>query len=430
MLPQGLDFGAPATHGPVMIEDRQGFDTEVVIVGGGMVGLTLATALGGAGIETVLLDALAPETVLDPGFDGRVSALAHASCRMLEAIEVWPRLAPDAQPILDILVSDGRLDRGASPVFLHFDHRALDGAPLGQIAENRHIRAALLEAVGETESVTWHAPARVARTVADMAGVTVTLADGASLRARLCVAADGRDSRLRKAAGIKTIGWSYPQTAIVATVAHEYPHHGVAQEYFLPSGPFAILPMTGNRSSLVWTERADLAPAILALDAPAFGQEMRRRFGSYLGATEVVGPRFSYPVGLQQARRYVAPRLALVGDAAHVIHPIAGQGLNLGLKDVAALAELVADAARLGLDLGGADTLARYERWRRTDSVVLAVVTDGLNRLFSNDRAPVRLVRDLGLGAVDRLPPLKRLLMRHARGTLGDLPRLLQGEPL
>jgi 2-octaprenyl-6-methoxyphenol hydroxylase len=246
----------------------------------------------------------------------------------------------------------------------------------------------------------------------------------------LVAAADGKNSPLRKAAGIATLAWSYPQTGIVATVRHAEPHRGIAVEHFLAAGPFAILPMTEQRASIVWTERAALAPRLLALDDEAFLAELARRFGDHLGALALAGPRWSYPVSFLHARRIVAPRLALVGEAAHVIHPIAGQGLNLGIRDVAALAELIVDARRLGLDIGSAEVLQRYESWRRLDAMLLAGVTDGLNRLFSNSLAPVRAARDLGLAAVDRLPPLKRLFMRHAMGLSGELPRLCRGEPL
>ncbi|HKW53793.1 MAG TPA: FAD-dependent monooxygenase, partial [Stellaceae bacterium] len=256
------------------------------------------------------------------------------------------------------------------------------------------------------------------------------LADGSILRGELVAACDGRNSPLRRAAGIETLEWTYPQISIVCTVRHEKPHLGVAVEHFLPAGPFAILPMTERRSSIVWTERADLAPRLLALDAPSFAAELGRRFGDFLGALEVVGPRFSYALSLLHAERYAAPRLALVGDAAHVIHPIAGQGLNLGIRDVAALAELVVDGRRLGLDIADWGALERYERWRRFDNVMLAAVTDGLNRLFSNAVPPVKLARDLGLAMVDRVPPLKRFLMRHAMGVVGELPRLVRGERL
>jgi len=248
------------------------------------------------------------------------------------------------------------------------------------------------------------------------------------ISARLMVAAEGRESASRDKMGIGLVSWSYPQWGIVATVAHERPHEGVAYEHFLPSGPFAILPMTGNRSSLVWTERDTIAPSMLALSEDAFNAEIVRRFGAHLGATHVVGPRWSYPLRFHLARGYVRPRFALAGDTAHGVHPIAGQGLNLGLKDVAALAEVVLDAARLGLDIGALDVLKRYERWRRFDSAIMGLTMDAMNRLFSNDIAPVRAIRDLGLGIADRVGPLRRFLMRQAGGDVGKLPRLLRGE--
>jgi 2-octaprenyl-6-methoxyphenol hydroxylase len=257
-----------------------------------------------------------------------------------------------------------------------------------------------------------------------------TLSDGRTIAVRLIAAADGQESRLRRAAGIRTVEWRYLQTGIVTTVWHERPHCGIAVEHFLPAGPFAILPMTGNRSSIVWTERAELAARLVALPDAAFAAEIAARFGDFLGAVEPIGPRWTYPLGLMLAERYVAERLALVGEAAHVIHPIAGQGLNLGIRDIATLAELVIDRRRFGLDIGDPDLLGHYQQWRRLDTLALAVVTDGLNRLFSNQLAPLRLARDLGLAAVHRLPPLKRLLMRDAMGLSGDLPRLVRGEPL
>jgi len=401
---------------------------EIAVIGGGLVGMTLAIALAQGGFSTILIDEMAPEAATAPAFDGRVCAIAFASRRLLETLGIWDALSPDAQPIDDILVTDGR--GGASSMFLHFDHREIGEEPLGHIVENRHTRLALLAAARRTPNLRVIAPARVATIARDAARATLTLQNGQRIESRLCIGAEGRHSPSRRAAGIKTLGWSYRQAGLVATVAHEKPHQAFAQEYFLPSGPFAILPMTGSRSSLVWTERADSAAAFLALDEASFDAEVARRVGPYLGRTHVVGPRFSYPLGLQLAERYVLPRFAIVGDAAHAIHPIAGQGLNLGLRDVAALAELIVDARRLGLDIGGGDLLARYERWRRFDNVALATVTDGLTRLFSNDIAPIAITRDVGLAIVDHLPPLKRLFMRHAMGMVGDLPRLVRGERL
>jgi 2-octaprenyl-6-methoxyphenol hydroxylase len=401
---------------------------DVLVAGGGLVGLTLGLALARGGLAATVVDSLAPATQLEPRFDGRVSALAYASVRMLSALGVWEALAPHAQPIREILVTDGKPGMPASPFSLHFDVAELAAPSLGHIAENRHIRAGLHQAAAQIPSLTLIAPSSVKEIKIEGGSARARLSDGRAISARLAVAADGRDSALRAQQGIGTLAWSYPQTGIVATVAHEKPHHGVAYEHFLPSGPFAILPITGNRSSLVWTEKRELAPAMLALDQASFDGEVARRFGGHLGATHVEGPRWSYPLSFHLARDYVRPRFALVGDSAHGIHPIAGQGLNLGLKDVAALAETVLDAARLGLDIGSVAVLKRYERWRRFDSFALAASTDALNRLFSNDIAPLRLARDVGLGIVDAIAPARRFFMRHAGGDVGKLPRLLRGE--
>jgi 2-octaprenyl-6-methoxyphenol hydroxylase len=402
-------------------------EADVIIAGGGMVGLTLALALAQGGLKVVVADPMPKAAMLDSRFDGRVSALAYSSVRMFEALGVWKHLASEAQPILDILVTDAALDRAPGPFSLHFDHREI-GEPMGSIAENRHIRRALFAALEQAKTIELIAPAAVTQVEVDADRVHASLSNGDEISAALVVAADGRESPLREQMGLKIISWSYPQVGIVATVAHQHPHHGTAYEHFLPSGPFAILPMTGNRSSLVWTEREDLAPDILKLPADAFEAEVARRFGAHLGAIHVEGPRWSYPLKFHLARGYAATRFALAGDAAHGIHPIAGQGLNLGLKDAAALAECVLDSARLGLDAGHGEALKRYERWRRFDSFTLAAATDGLNRLFSNDVAPLRIVRDLGLGLVDGIGPLRRFFMRHAGGDIGKLPRLLKGE--
>lgn len=414
-------------------------ETDVIVGGGGMVGLTLALALAQGGLKVVVADPAPAAALLDAKFDGRVSALSYSSIRMLEALGVWDAIAPDAQPIHDILVTDAPLGRAPSPFSLHFDAAEI-GQPMGFIAENRHIRAALFAAVDRAKDVTFVSPAALVALGAGPHAIAATLSNGDEIRARLAVAADGRDSPMREEMGLKTIGWSYPQIGIVATVAHERPHNGTAYEHFLPSGPFAILPMTpassseavgqnkANRSSLVWTEREDLAPAMMKLSDVAFDAEITKRFGAHLGATKAVGARWSYPLKFHLARGFVKPRFALAGDAAHGIHPIAGQGLNLGFKDAAALAECVLDAARLGLDIGNLDTLQRYERWRRFDSFALAASTDALNRLFSNDIAPLRFARDLGLGIVDGIGPLRRFFMRHAGGDIGKLPRLLKGE--
>ena len=403
---------------------------EVLINGGGMIGLSLGVALAGAGVETVVLEKADPAAILEAAFDGRVSAITHGSRQALTAIGLWDDIAPSAEAILEIRVTDGD-----SPLFLHFDHRAVGDEPFGHIVENRHTRQALYAAAEKQPRLQLIAPCRLRTLERGPAGVMAELEDGRRIAARVAVAADGRDSAWRRDAGITVTSWAYAQTGIVCTVAHERPHRGVAQERFLAAGPFAILPMTddpvhGHRSSLVWTERADLAPSIMALGEAGFAAEMARRFGDYLGRLEVVGGRWSFPLGLSHATRYSDTRLVLVGDAAHAIHPISGQGLNLGLRDVAALAEVLVDARRLGLDIGAPDVIDRYERWRRFDTAMLLAVTDGLNRLFSNDIAPIRLVRDLGLAAVNQAPPLKSFFMRHAMGAIGDLPRLARGEPL
>jgi 2-octaprenyl-6-methoxyphenol hydroxylase len=401
-------------------------DVELLIAGGGLVGLLLGVACAGAGLEVAVIDPQDPTAMLANGYDARSSAIAYGSCRVLDGLGLWPDIEAEAAPILEIRVADD-----SSPLFLHYDFRELEEAePLGYIVENRVLRRALFERARVLPSLSLRAGHKVAAAETSASTADAVLAGGERIRARLIAAADGHASPLRRAAGISTVEWRYPQTSITTTVRHERPHGGVAVEHFLPAGPFAILPMTHNRSSVVWTERSEFAARLTALPEVAFAAELAARFSDFLGAVEPVGPRSMYPLGLMLAERYAARRLALVGEAAHLIHPIAGQGLNLGIRDVAALAELVIDARRLGLDIGEDTLLARYERWRRSDALQLATVTDGLNRLFSNTIAPVRLLRDLGLAVVNHLPPLKRLLMRDAMGLTGDLPRLFRGEPL
>ncbi|MBV9419145.1 MAG: FAD-dependent monooxygenase [Alphaproteobacteria bacterium] len=401
---------------------------DVIIGGGGMVGMTLAVALAKGGLHVVVADPIPAAAATDAKFDGRVSALAYASVRMYQALGVWPHLEKDAQPIEQILVTDGKIGGAPSPFSLHFDAQEVGAKALGHIVENRHIRTGLFATAETLPNLALIAPAALTNLETTTAGITATLSNGEQVTAQLAIAADGRDSPMRDLMGLKVIAWSYPQMGIVATVEHSKPHNGVAYEHFLPSGPFAILPMTGNRSSLVWTEDETLAPSMMKLDAGSFDAEIARRFGDHLGATKAAGPRWSYPLKFHLARGFVSERFALCGDSAHGIHPIAGQGLNLGLKDAAALTETVLNAARLGLDIGNLGTLQKYERWRRFDSFALSVATDGLNRLFSNDIAPIRAIRDLGMGLVDAIGPARRFFMRHAGGDIGKLPKLMKGE--
>jgi 2-octaprenyl-6-methoxyphenol hydroxylase len=403
---------------------------ELLIAGGGLNGMLLGIACADAGLRVAVVDRQDPATMLGEAFDGRTTAVAYGSKLVLDGVGLWPMIAGEAEPIREIRVADDN-----SPFFLHYDHKELgtgnsNDTPLGYIVENRVLRRALFERARALPSFALLAPRLVGTVTADDSGAVATLGDATRIHTRLVAAADGKDSPLRQAAGIRTVEWRYKQIGIVTTVAHERPHAGIAVEHFLPAGPFAILPMTGNRSSIVWTEDAALAPHLVKLPDAQFAAELRARFGDFLGAIEPVGPRWTYPLSLMQAERYTARRLALIGEAAHVIHPIAGQGLNVGIRDCAALAEAVIDARRLGLDIGDDSVLEHYQRWRRLDAVLLAGVTDGLNRLFSNRIAPLKLARDLGLAAVNRMPPLKRLLMQHAMGTLGDRPRLARGEPL
>ncbi len=404
---------------------------DIVIIGGGLSGGLAALALAREGFAVALVDEQSPAAMQAEAFDGRTTALAYAAARMFRRLGLWAALGADAEPIRDILVTDGR--RAApgrkgfvSSFHLHFDSRELEnGEPLGFILENRHLRRAIYDALADEKGVALLAPARRMRTDFGKAAAFVDLADGRSLSAPLVIAADGRHSPLRAEAAIKVNQWSYDQIGIVATVAHERGHQGVAQELFLPTGPFAILPMTENRSNLVWTEAKAAAPAYLALRDDDFLAAVRARFGDYLGAIRLAGPRWSYPLAFHLAQSYIAPRLALIGDAAHAIHPIAGQGYNLGVKDIAALVEILVDARGVGLDTGSLSTLETYQRWRRFDSASLAFGTDALNRLFSNDFAPLRFARDLGMGAVNAAPPLRRMFMKQAGADLGRLPSLM-----
>lgn len=414
------------------------FDGDVAISGGGLAGVTLALALHRAGVKVAVVDALPLDSRLDVAFDGRASALAYTSWRMLEQIGVAAHLNGQAQPIEDILVVDGRpqdgLKRGGPGVdSLHFDRREIhprdEDEPLGYMVENRHTRIAAAKCAAET-SLPVFAPRRGLDMRAGSGHATLELDGGDLLRASLVVACDGKMSRLREQAGIRTLGRQYGQSGIVLTVEHELSHQGVAYEYFMPGGPFAILPLTGNRSSLVWTEKDAVARAISNLTPEAFQEALEARFGDFLGQVRPVSKVHVYPLGLVLAERFAASRLALAGDAARTIHPIAGQGFNLGIRDAAALSEVIVDALRAGLDPGSDAVLARYERWRKTDSAALALGTDMFNLLFSNDNTLLRHARGLGLSLTNAMPAARRFFMRTAGGETGDLPRLLKGETL
>jgi 2-octaprenyl-6-methoxyphenol hydroxylase len=404
---------------------------DVLIAGAGFAGLSLAIALRqalGASFKVVVAD----PALERGGSDPRASAIVAAARRLFETIGVWEAIAGGAQPILDMAVTDSRLDDAMRPTFLTFDGEVAPGEPFAHMIENGPLLVALL-AKARADGVELINSA-VAESATETERIDIKLQDGTALGARLLVAADGAHSSIRERAGIATHGWDYGQSSIVTTVRHERDHKGRAEEHFLPAGPFAILPLkpdaTGQRSSIVWTEQAGEAERIVALDDAGFHAELEKRFGLHLGEIEAVGPRRAFPLGLSVARAFVADRVALIGDAAHVIHPIAGQGLNMGLKDVAALAETIVDAARLGLDPGSPVTLDRYQRWRRFDTMAMGVATDGLNRLFSNRSDALRVVRDVGLGLVDRLPALKQLFIREAAGLVGEVPKLLKGEAL
>ncbi|MCH8465628.1 MAG: FAD-dependent monooxygenase [Roseinatronobacter sp.] len=405
-------------------------DADIVIVGGGLNGPSLALALAQAGMRVVVVDALAQAARAAPEFDGRSYALALASSRVLAGLGVWRDVEAQAQPILEIKASDGRAGEGAAPFFLHFDHAEMEDGPMGHMLEDRYLRAALLEAMAREPGITQiSGVAAVAQEVTER-GVVVHLADGRAVSARLLVGCDGRESQTAARAGIGRTGWEYGQTALVCAVAHERPHGGCAHQFFMPAGPLAILPLPGNRCSIVWSEATATAAAIQALEDGPYLEALRPRFGDFLGEIALAGKRYAYPLRLTIANRFIGPRLALVGDAAHGMHPIAGQGFNFGLRDVAALAEVVILAARRGEDIASPLVLERYQQWRRFDTMMMAVGTDSVNRLFSNDNPILRGLRDLGMGAVSAIPALRRRFMREAAGLTGDLPRLMRGLPI
>jgi 2-octaprenyl-6-methoxyphenol hydroxylase len=413
-------------------------DLDVLIAGGGFAGVTLAIALRQALGDTFAV------AVADPGLgrapaadDERASAIVASVRRLFETLGVWQGIAAEAQPILDMAVTDSRLGDAVRSTFLTFAGEVEPGEPFAHMIENRVLVEALTAKARElgidlrsAAVADFTATTSGEKPSPDRSRIDLRLSDATALSARLLVAADGARSTIRSKAGIATHGWTYGQSAIVVNVTHARDHQGRAEEHFLPAGPFAILPLKGNRASIVWTESTAEAARIMALPEAEFDAELEQRFKLHLGEIKVIGKRAVHPLGFFVARSFIAERIALIGDAAHLIHPIAGQGLNMGLKDVAALAEVIVDAARLGLDPGAFDVLERYQRWRRFDTMAMGFATDGLNRLFSNRSDLLRFVRDVGLGLVDRLPALKRLFIREAAGLVGEVPKLLRGEVL
>ncbi len=404
--------------------------TDILIAGGGLNGPALALALANGGFSVTIIDALPLSDRETDDFDGRAYALALATKQMLGAIGVWPRVAEYSQPILDIVASDGRPGEGAAPWYLHFDHQEIEEGPMGFMLEDRYLRRALLEMVAAHPRITQINQRRVVAQRAEADHVEITLDDAQTLTGQLLIGCDGRDSETARRAGISRTGWGYEQTALVGVIQHELPHNGVAYQFFMPSGPLGILPLPGNRSSIVWAETTERANWINTLSDADYLAELRPAFGEFLGKIALEGERFSYPLKLTIANSFVGPRLALVGDAAHGMHPLAGQGLNMGLRDVAALAEVLVLAKRRGEDISSPLVLDRYQQWRRFDTTTMAMATDGINKLFSNDNPLLRAGRDLGLGLVNSMPGLRRGLIRQAAGLTGDLPRLMQGRAI
>lgn len=402
---------------------------DILIAGAGYVGLVTAVAIKKAAshLNVMIVDA-APKDVWQK--DQRASAIAIAAENMLDALGVWNDIKPDAQPINKMIVTDSDVNDPIRPIFLNFDGAVEDGRPFAHMIPNKSMVSALRTLADELGVVIQQSSA-VTNFEKGAASVDVTLQSGDTITAKLLIAADGVKSKIRSTAKIRTMNWQYGQSGIVTTVSHERPHNGQAEEHFLPSGPFAILPLKGNRSSLVWTEPEEAAEKLINGDDLVFEMELERRFGHRLGAIKTDGDRRAFPLGLTLARDFVQDRLALVGDAAHGIHPIAGQGLNLGFKGAAALAQTIVEADRLGMDIGTIDVLERYQLWRRFDTVQMGITTDVLNRMFSNDIAPLRHLRDLGLGLVERMPKLKSYFIEQAAGLQGEEgPKLLRGLPI
>ncbi|SMP01151.1 UbiH/UbiF/VisC/COQ6 family ubiquinone biosynthesis hydroxylase [Shimia sagamensis] len=402
------------------------FDSDILIAGGGLNGPALALALAQAGFDVTVVDARPAPARAGSNFDGRGYALALASKRLLAAIGVWDKVADHSEPMRDIKVSDGRAGEGPSPFFLHFDHTEIEEGPMGFMLEDRFLYRAFLEAMEEEPRITLISGTSVMDQAVDASGVTTTFSDGRTHRAKLLVGCDGRQTGVGKRAGIKRTGWGYGQTALVCAITHELPHNGVAHQFFMPPGPLAILPLPGNMCSIVWSETDENAAAIHVLSDEDYMAVLRPRFGDFLGDIALTGNRFTYPLSLSVANEFVTERVALVGDAAHGMHPIAGQGLNAGLRDVAALAQVLTEAQQRGEDFASELVLARYQEWRRFDTATLVAATDLTNKLFSNDNPLLRAARDVGMGLVGAVPGLRHTFMREAAGLNGELPKLMR----
>ncbi len=402
------------------------FDSDILIAGGGLNGPALALALAQAGFDVTVVDARPAPERAGSNFDGRGYALALASKRLLAAIGVWNKVAEQSEPMRDIKVSDGRAGEGPAPFFLHFDHTEIEEGPMGFMLEDRFLYRAFLEAMEAEPRITLISGTSITDQAVDSSGVTATFSDGRTHRARLLVGCDGRQTGVGKRAGIKRTGWGYGQTALVCAIKHELPHNGVAHQFFMPPGPLAILPLPGNMCSIVWSETDENAAAIHALSDEDYMAVLRPRFGDFLGEIALTGNRFTYPLSLSVANEFIAERVALVGDAAHGMHPIAGQGLNAGLRDVAALAQILTEAQQRGEDFASELVLARYQEWRRFDTATLVAATDLTNKLFSNDNPLLRAARDVGMGLVGAMPGLRRTFMREAAGLNGELPKLMR----
>ena len=400
-------------------------DSDIIIVGGGLNGSLMAIAAANIGFSTIVLDSKDNEASVENRFDGRSYALALSSVRLLKNLNIFKDIIDKSQPILDIKILDGKLVQGPSQFSLHFDNNEIHDGPMGQMVEDRFIRKALFTKINKNEQIDYKFNSKVTEHKKQSGYISVTLDNGKKLDTKLLVGADGRNSELANRAEIKKSGWKYNQSALVCAIEHEADHNGVAWQYFMPSGPLAVLPMTGKRSCIVWTEQNANAKAINLFDETRYTKILAARLGNFLGKFKIIGDRHTYPLELSIADRFIDERLALIGDAAHSVHPIAGQGLNAGFKDIAVLAHIIQDAHNRGEDLGSLGVLKRYEEWRRFDSAQLAYSTDLFNKLFSNENEVLRLARNIGLKLLDSIPVAKRNIIKEAAGITGELPRLM-----